>query len=182
VGSSQLSEAPKYSSTAIILHWIVAALILVNVVLGFGANYVPDKYARGFVDLHKSVGITILGLAILRILWRLTHKPPPMPSKYSPLEQWSAHFAHWLLYVLIFAIPLSGWLHDSAWKDAAAHPVFLYGVIPWPRIGFIQNPRTGRERTSSHLSFQCSRLPELCALSAPGASCLWRAEASVLGP
>jgi cytochrome b561 len=137
--SEQKSQAFTYSSTAIALHWVIAALILVNVVLGFGANFVPDEYVRQFVDLHKSIGITVLGLAILRILWRLTHKPPPLPAKYSPHEQLAAHSAHWMLYVLILAIPLSGWLHDSAWKEAATHPVFLYGIIPWPRISWIQN-------------------------------------------
>lgn len=135
----QKSQAFTYSSTAIVLHWVIAALILVNVVLGFGANYVPDEYVRQFVDLHKSVGITVLGLAILRILWRLMHKPPLLPTSYSPFEQLAAHSVHWMLYVLIFAIPVSGWLHDSAWKEAATHPVFLYGIIPWPRISWIQN-------------------------------------------
>jgi cytochrome b561 len=137
--NEQKSPAFTYSSIAIALHWVIAALILMNVGLGFGANYVPDEYVRKFVDLHKSIGITVLGLAILRILWRLTHKPPPLPSEYSRLEKWAAHSAHWMLYVLIFAIPISGWLHDSAWKEAATHPVFLYGIIPWPRISWIQN-------------------------------------------
>jgi cytochrome b561 len=137
--SEQKSQASNYSSTAIALHWLIAALILLNVVLGFGANFVQDEYVRGFVDLHKSIGITVLGLAIVRILWRLTHRPPPLPSKNSPLERLAAHSAHWMLYVLIFAIPISGWLHDSAWKEAATHPVFLYGIIPWPRISWIQN-------------------------------------------
>ena len=137
--SGQNAQAFNYSTTAIALHWTIAVLILVNVVLGFGANLVPDEFVRQFVDLHKSIGITVLGLAILRILWRLTHKPPPLPSEYSPLEKLAAHSAHWMLYVLIFAIPISGWLHDSAWKEAATHPVYLYGIIPWPRIGWIQN-------------------------------------------
>jgi hypothetical protein len=53
--SEQKSQAFTYSSTAIALHWVIAALILVNVVLGFGANYVPDEYVRQFVDLHKSI-------------------------------------------------------------------------------------------------------------------------------
>jgi cytochrome b561 len=131
-------EASRYSSVAIALHWLVAALILINVGLGFGANFVPDDIVRRFVDLHKSIGITVLGLAILRVLWRLSHKPPPLPSTYSRFEKLAAHAAHWMLYVLIFAVPISGWLHDSAWKEAATHPVFLYGLIPWPRIGWIQ--------------------------------------------
>ena len=137
--SQQKSEFARYSSVAVTLHWTIAALILANVMLGFGANFVPDEYVRYIIDLHKSFGITVLGLAILRILWRLTHKPPPLPSAYSPFEQACAHWVHWMLYVLIFAIPLSGWLHDSAWKEAATHPVYLYWIIPWPRISWIKN-------------------------------------------
>jgi cytochrome b561 len=50
----------------------------------------------------------------------------------------AAHVAHWVLYGLMLALPISGWIHDSAWKDAATHPMQLFGLVPWPRIGFIE--------------------------------------------
>jgi cytochrome b561 len=60
-----------------------------------------------------------------------------LPPPYSAWERWSARAAHWVLYALIFCLPLSGWAHDSAWKEAATHPMYLYGLVPWPRIGWL---------------------------------------------
>jgi cytochrome b561 len=128
----------RYTTTAIALHWIIAILILANVGLGYAADLVPDGFVRTVVDTHKSTGITVLGLAMLRILWRFSHKPPDSPPSYSPFERFAAHAAHGALYVLIFALPISGWMHDSAWKEAASHPMSLYGLIPWPRIAWIE--------------------------------------------
>jgi cytochrome b561 len=128
----------RYTNVAIALHWIVATLIIANVGLGYAANLVPDGLVRPIVDTHKSTGITVLGLAILRILWRFSHKPPALPQSYSPFERLAAHAAHGALYVLIFALPISGWMHDSAWKEAATHPMSLYGLVSWPRIGWIE--------------------------------------------
>ena len=128
----------RYTKPAILLHWIVAALIIANVGLGYAANLVPDSLVRPIVDTHKSTGITVLGLAILRILWRFSHKPPALPQSYSPFERLAAHAAHGALYVLIFALPISGWIRDSAWKEATTRPMSLYGLISWPRIGWIE--------------------------------------------
>lgn len=127
----------RYTRTAIAFHWLIALLVAVNIglVLSFGS--VPDAYIRPLIDTHKSIGITVLGLALLRAIWRATHRPPPLPASYARWERRVSHAAHIALYVLIFAMPLSGWLHDSAWKDAATHPMRLFGLVPWPRIGFI---------------------------------------------
>jgi cytochrome b561 len=127
----------RYTKTAVVLHWLIAVLIIVNVVLGLSADYLPDDWVRLDIDTHKSIGITVLGLAIMRVLWRLTHKPPPFPADYPRRDRIAAHVAHYALYALIFALPLSGWIHDSAWKDAATHPMKLFGLIPWPRIGWV---------------------------------------------
>jgi cytochrome b561 len=127
----------RYTNAAIALHWIIAVLILANVALGYAGEAVPDAYVRSVVDSHKSTGITVLGLALLRLLWRISHPPPDFPPSYSRFERFAAHAAHGALYILIFALPISGWMHDSAWKDAAAHPMSLYRLVPWPRIGWI---------------------------------------------
>ena len=127
----------KYASTAVVLHWLIALCILCNVILGIGANYVPDEFVRPMIDLHKSIGITVLALVLARIAWRLSHKPPPLPVDYSRLERLTAHSAHALLYVLILLIPITGWIHDSAFSQAAAHPLILFWIIPWFRLGFI---------------------------------------------
>jgi len=132
-----LPQIARYTRPAIWLHWLVAALIIINTALAWSADHWPDEWVRPVIDTHKSIGITVLGLALMRALWRATHRPPALPSSYARWEQNVSHVAHGALYVLIFAMPLSGWLHDSAWKLAPTHPMFLFGWIPWPRIAFI---------------------------------------------
>jgi cytochrome b561 len=129
----------RYTRTAMVLHWLIALLIICNVAMGLSADHLPDDWVRPVVDTHKSVGITVLGLALLRILWRFSHKPPPLPRSFPKWEHVAAHIAHFLLYLLMIALPLSGWMHDSAWKDAATHPMHLFGLVPFPRIGLIMN-------------------------------------------
>ncbi len=127
-----------YTRTAVVLHWGIAALIVVNVGLAWAVDALPDDWERPVIDIHKSTGITVLGLVLLRILWRAGHPPPPMPAHYARWERRLAHAAHGVLYALMLLLPLSGWLHDSAWKGAASHPMRLYGLVPWPRLGFIE--------------------------------------------
>jgi cytochrome b561 len=129
----------RYTGVAMFFHWLIAALMIVNVALGISADSLPDNWVRPVVDTHKSIGITVLGLGLLRILWRLGHTPPPLPARYPRWEKFSAHAVHFALYALILALPISGWLHDSAWKDAATHPMQLFNLVPWPRISFIMN-------------------------------------------
>lgn len=129
------------------LHWVVALLMLVNLGLVWTVDWFPEDYTRLIVDNHKSIGITVLGLGLLRLLWRAGHPPPALPRHYPEIEKRGAHAAHLVLYGLIIGLPLSGWLHDSAWAGAASHPMRLFGLMPWPRIGLLMNldPAT-RER------------------------------------
>ena len=129
--------APRYTRLAIFLHWTMALFLVFNIGLAWSVDYLPDSAVRPVIDVHKSIGITLLGLILMRILWRVSHPPPPLTLRYSAWERRGAHGAHLLLYGLMLALPLSGWLHDSAWKDAATHPMRLFGLIPWPRISLI---------------------------------------------
>ena len=138
-GPPQIEMPLRYTRTAMVLHWLIALLIICNVVLGLTAESFPDSWVRRIVDTHKSIGITVLGLVLLRILWRVSHRPPPLPKAFPKWEHMAAHIAHFLLYLLMIGLPLSGWLHDSAWKDAATHPMHLFGLIPWPRVGFVMH-------------------------------------------
>jgi len=124
----------RYTTTAVVLHWIIALLLAVNIALALSVDHLPDAAVRPVIDAHKSIGITVLGLVLIRLLWRLSHKPPPLATRYSRWERRIAGAVHLMLYGLMFALPLSGWLHDSAWKDAATHPMRLFGLVPWPRI------------------------------------------------
>ena len=129
----------RYNRTAMALHWLVAALILINVFYGLAAANADAAHVRRLIDTHKSIGLTVLGLVLLRILWRLGHKPPPLPQSYPRSERLAAHAAHFALYTVILLLPLSGYLHDSAWNGGATHPLVLFGVLHFPRMPIIKS-------------------------------------------
>ena len=130
----------RYTGVAIWLHWLIAIGIIANIALAWTWPLLGHgDYAGAMVTTHKSIGITILALGVLRLLWRIGHRPPPFPP-YKPWERAAAHIVHWGLYLVIFAMPISGWVMISAVKDPATMPPNLYfGLFDWPRLGFILN-------------------------------------------
>jgi cytochrome b561 len=132
-------ETGRYTRTAIALHWLIALGVVANVALAWTWPHLADESVRPAIDTHKSIGVTVLGLATMRLLWRYSHRPPPLPTGYALWEVRASKLTHALLYVLILAMPLTGWIMDSAWKDAATHPMAWFGLFQWPRIGFIMN-------------------------------------------
>jgi cytochrome b561 len=125
------APAPGYTRGAIAFHWIVAALILFNLAYGFYLVDLPLSPRKlRFFSYHKWVGITVLLIAAGRLLWRLAHQPPALPDTMKPWEKRLAHGGHYLLYVLFFAAPISGWLFSSA---AGFQTVYL-GVLPIPDL------------------------------------------------
>jgi cytochrome b561 len=144
----------RYTKLAMVFHWLIAAFIIVNLCLVWFVDDMPKTDQRTMIDLHKSIGITVLGLAILRLLWRFANPPPAYPPSYKPWERHAAHAAHWVLYGLIFLLPLTGWIHDSAWKGAPTHPLNLFWVIPWFRIGAIANQDPATKDQIHSLFFQ----------------------------
>jgi cytochrome b561 len=136
--TTRAAPVQRYTLTAISLHWVIAVLIGCNILLGFiGVHFMAPPIERPMLDLHKSIGLTVLALVFVRAAWRLTHRPPPLPAAYGRAEALAAHTAHYALYFLIFALPITGWIHDSAWSAATQHPFYLYWVIPFIRLGFI---------------------------------------------
>jgi cytochrome b561 len=100
----------KYTKTAIILHWLIALGIIAMFVLGWYMEDLP-KNTDGrafFFNLHKSVGVTLFALIVFRIYWRLTHRPPALLASMRAWEKKLASFGHKALYVMMFAVPLSG--------------------------------------------------------------------------
>ncbi|MBK9685080.1 MAG: cytochrome b [Betaproteobacteria bacterium] len=110
------------------LHWLLALMILASLGVGLYMTGLPFSPQRlQLYNWHKWAGVTILVLSALRLLWRLTHRPPaslPMPA----WQQRASHMAHAALYALFFAVPLAGWAYSSA----AGFPVVLFGVLPLP--------------------------------------------------
>ena len=144
-------QVARYTNTAIALHWLIALGIATNVTLAWlWPHLLPDYMiphlwpnadvggaVRSAIDTHKSIGITVLGLALMRVLWRINHAPPPIPTAYQKWEIALAHITHVLHYVLLFAMPLTGWIMDSAWKDAPTHPMHFFGTFEFPRIPWV---------------------------------------------
>ena len=121
----------RYTPTAVALHWLLAALIIANLVFGlYTVNLPLSPQKLKLFSYHKWVGVTIFLLAAVRLLWRATHPVPPMPETMKPWEKQAAHAAHVALYVLFFAAPLTGWLFSSA---AGFQTVYL-GVLPIPDL------------------------------------------------
>jgi cytochrome b561 len=127
----------RYTGVAMAFHWIVALLMIANVGLAWAWPIAPDEAVRPLINNHKSIGITLLGLVALRLIWRLTHRPPPLSDHLRTWEKRLAHVVHIGLYVIMFALPLSGWIMDSAWEKAADNPNFWFGLFEWPRIAAV---------------------------------------------
>jgi cytochrome b561/polyisoprenoid-binding protein YceI len=122
----------RYSTVAVVLHWLIAAAILIQVCLAWRMKgpHTPESFA--VTQLHKSIGVTILVLSLARLGWRLTNPPPPLPADMARWEKILAHIVHVGLYVIMIGMPLTGWLFVSASRITV--PTLLYGVIPWPGV------------------------------------------------
>ncbi len=120
-----------YTRTAIALHWLIAALIFVAFPLGLYMAELPLSPTKlKLYNYHKWIGVTVFALVLLRLLWRATHTPPPLPTSIPPWQQRASHAVHALLYVLMLAAPLSGWLMSSA----KGFQTVWFGVLPLPDL------------------------------------------------
>jgi len=124
----------RYTMVAILLHWVIALGILCLIVMGLVMTqlHISQMLQFRLYQLHKSIGITVLLAVVLRLLWRLGHAPPPMPASLPQLERHAAEGMHKLLYVFMFAMPLTGWALVSV--SPFNIPTVLYGLIPWPHL------------------------------------------------
>ncbi len=120
----------QYTRTAIALHWLIFGGIACAFALGWlMTDMAISPMKLKMYNWHKWLGVTILALAILRGIWRLTHSPPP----FVPMPLWQqrlAHGLHVLLYLLLFAIPLSGW----AYSNAVGYPIVYLGLWRLPDL------------------------------------------------
>ena len=111
------------------LHWLIVVLLVTQVTLASIADDLPLGMKKlAMLARHKSVGITILGLAVIRLSWRWMNPTPPLPANLKPYERFLAHVTHAGLYVILFAMPLSGW----AMSSARGFPVSWFGFIQLP--------------------------------------------------
>ncbi|CTQ53992.1 hypothetical protein LP7551_02524 [Roseibium album] len=123
-----------YGTIAIAFHWTMAVLIIGMLALGIYMHELPPTEPATFqlYQLHKSTGFVVLALAAFRLVWRLINPAPQLPSGMHPLEKLAAHLGHVGLYLLIFAIPVTGWFMVSA--SPWGIPTILFNVLPVPHL------------------------------------------------
>lgn len=121
----------RYDGFAKLLHWLVALAVVGLLCVGWYMSDLkasPDKI-RLYVT-HKSVGLTVLALMVIRVLWRLGHQPPPLPDRLPSWQRAASKTSHLLLYLLLFVMPLSGWLMNSA----SGFPAKWFGLLKVPNL------------------------------------------------
>jgi len=122
----------RYTLPAIVLHWLIAIAIIGTFTLGLVMTDIPGitPTKLRYYSWHKWAGVTVLLLATLRLLWRLLNHPPQYADQMPAWQRGAAHGLHWLLYILMFAVPLSGYLFSSA----AGFPVVYFGLFQLPTL------------------------------------------------
>ena len=130
VAFRERSSRSGYSRVAIALHWIIALLILGNAAGAILAEQVSKETAGAIMATHKSIGLTVLMLSLLRLAWRVTHGFPRLPDSTPSWDAILARVTHVAFYVLIIAVPLAGW----AMVSAGSRPLTWFGLFPWPKL------------------------------------------------
>ncbi len=126
-----MTGVTAYTRTAVYLHWLMALLVFVTFPVGLVMHEMalsPDKLRM--LSYHKWLGVTVFVLVMVRLVWRATHKPAPLGISMPQWQRMAAQAVHVLLYALLFAIPLSGWLMSSA---KGFQTVYL-GILPLPDL------------------------------------------------
>ena len=135
IHQSQAFATPRYTRTAMMLHWLLGVALVILFGVGLYMADLPFSPQRlKLYNWHKWAGVSILALSVLRLLWRLTHRPPQLPASVEQAmprwQQRAHHGAHHLLYLLFFAVPLLGWAYSSA----AGFPIVWFGALPLPDL------------------------------------------------
>lgn len=126
----------SYDKVAKTFHWLIALAIIGMLALGWTMGEAPNGPGKfALYGLHKSIGITILLLSLLRLGWRLAHVAPPLPVAMKAWEKAAAHITHGLLYLLMIGLPLSGWTMVST--SSRNIPTTLFGLVPLPPLPIV---------------------------------------------
>ena len=120
----------RYSTVSLVLHWLIAALVVTQIGLIWAHEATEGPISREFVTLHKSVGLSILVLSLVRLGWRIANPAIPLPAETPRWQKLLARGNHVLFYVLLLAMPLVGWAASSA----AGRDIVWFGLFNWPLL------------------------------------------------
>ena len=138
----------RYSKVAVALHWLIALCIIAAILI---AEVTEDWEgpSRGLAMMfHKSFGISILGLSVARIVWRITHRPPVMDAHMKTWEKGLAHLIHTLFYLLMIGMPITGWIMSSA--PVEPYPLTFFGLFDVPYLPVQGNKVAGEIANEGH--------------------------------
>lgn len=136
----------KYSRGAIILHWLIGLLIITNIASAMLTESFSRETRMEIMSFHKAFGMVILLLAVIRIGWRLSHKPPAKPPELDSWEIWLARAVHFIFYALMILLPLSGWV----WMSANGKPIDMFGLFDLPPLPVTPNKELGHIMHDRH--------------------------------
>ncbi|MDD3798928.1 MAG: cytochrome b/b6 domain-containing protein [Novosphingobium sp.] len=135
----------RYSFVAMILHWVIAIAVIANWRIAEAAEGLPEAERGAVMGWHFAIGMAILLATVLRILWRLVHRPPPLSAHLAIWERVLARATHGLFYLLLLALPLLGWVGLSGYKA----PIDMFGIV-WPVLPVGFGEKTGHEILEFH--------------------------------
>jgi cytochrome b561 len=122
---SIFSARPGYTGTAKTLHWLILVLLIAQFIFAWTMPHIGrNTPITTLISLHFTFGVIILAVAIVRLVWRATHAEPKPEDGLPPWQLATARLVHWLLYVLLFVVPILGWINAS-WRGM---PVVMFGL------------------------------------------------------
>lgn len=121
----------KFGPVAIFLHWAIAACIVLSVAFGLISGFADSaEVTQSTLAIHQSVGVTIFVLALVRVVWRLTHPVPPLPASTPRSQRIAAALTHLTLYLILFALPVTGYVGLAA----RGRPITIFGLFDLPNV------------------------------------------------
>lgn len=115
----------RYSGVAKTLHWLILALLIAQFIFAWTMPHIGrNTPVTTLISLHFTFGLVILAVAVVRLIWRITHREPPPEAGIPPWQTATARIVHWLLYVLLFAVPILGWINASY----RGMPIVMFGL------------------------------------------------------
>jgi cytochrome b561 len=142
----KLDQGPRYSAVAMTLHWLIAIAVIVNWRIAGSAEHLSRAERGDLMAWHFTVGFTVLLLTVLRIAWRIIHRPPPLAPTIKPWERTLARVTHSVFYILLIALPLGAWIGLSA----SGGTIDFWGLFTVPALPVGVGKGTGHEILELH--------------------------------